>query len=87
MLSTVMCGVALLAPIIASMFYSNATLDNVNMGFVFGSFVGLLIMILSEVAIPLGRKHFCKGLRETEKDAILRGLETIETEDFNAEDI
>ncbi len=87
MFSTVMCAVLLLAPIIASTFYSGITLDNANMGFVFGAFIGILIMILSEIAIPVCRKHFCKELRESEKDAILRGLETVETEYFYAEDI
>ena len=87
MFSTFMCGVLLFAPIIASLFYSRAALVNTNTKFVIGAFLGLMLMIFSEIAIPLGRKYLCKGLRESEKDAILRGLETVETEDFNAEAI
>ena len=85
--STIMCGVLLLAPIISATFYPSLALYGVNTKFVVGAFIGLSIMIFSEIAIPLGRKYFCKGLRESEKDAILRGLETVETEDFDAEDI
>lgn len=86
MFSTVMCAVLIIAPIIVSTFYSGVSLANANMGYVFGSFIGILIMILSEIAIPVCRKYFCRNLKETEKDAILRGLETVETEYFYADD-
>ena len=86
MFSTVMCAVLILAPIIVSTFYSGVSIANANMGYVFGSFIGILIMILSEIAIPVCRKYFCRDLKETEKDAILRGLETVETEYFYADD-
>lgn len=77
--STTMCGVLLLAPLVSASFYPGLTI-NANVKFVVGAFIGLSIMIFSEVAIPVGRNLFCKGLRESEKDAILRGLETVETE-------
>ena len=78
--ATTMCSVLLLAPIISSRFYPGFSIANARTPYVVGAFIGLFIMISSEVAIPVGRHVFCKDLRESEKDAILRGLETVETE-------
>ena len=47
---------------------------------ILGAFVGALIMLGSEIALPICRKKLCVGLKESEKDAVLRGIETIETE-------
>lgn len=43
-----------------------------------------LLMISCEIGLVMWRKTFMTGLRETEKYAVLRGLEDVETEWFDA---
>ena len=84
--STVMAMVLLIVPLIVSAFDARIVVSGHIPWLLVGAFLGTLIMLGSEIALPICRKKYCPELKESEKDAVLRGLETIETEAYEPEE-
>ena len=85
--STVMALILPAIPLIVATYDGRIVLQGEYMILLLvGAFCGALIMLGSEIALPICRKKLCEGLKESEKDAVLRGIETIETETYVPEE-
>ena len=60
---------------------ARVVLSLLDLTFLLLSALGLAIIAVCEIMIPRLRRKVCKGLHESEKFAVLVGLEVIEMED------
>ena len=85
--TTVMALILPAIPLIVALYDDRIVLQSGSMPWlIVGAFCGALVMLGSEIALPICRKKLCAGLKESEKDAVLRGIETIETEPYVPEE-
>ena len=84
--ATICTTVLLIVMSLAAVTEKTITVSDKGIIFTVLAFLCSTMLILCEVTVKLLRQSLCQGLKETEKYAILRGLDVVETERFDEND-